>query len=81
MNIPDALLLDGTAVDPNTTLFDTVLINGVPTNRTYYWKDRMAFYRPDISYVAADTAQALSGKGYNNAFGTWSLRVGARFSF
>ncbi len=81
MNIPDALLLDGTAVDPNTPLFDTVVINGVVTNRTYYWKDRMAFYRPDISYVGSETAKDLSGKGYNNAFGSWSVRFGARFSF
>ncbi len=81
MNIPDALLLDGTAVDPNTPLFDTVVINGVVTNRTYYWKDRMAFYRPDISYVGSETAKSLSGQGFNNAFGTWSVRFGARFSF
>ena len=74
MNIPDELLLDGTAVDPNTTAVDSL-------NRTYYWVNRMQYYRPDVSYVASETAQSLSGKGYNQAFGTWSVRFGARFSF
>jgi hypothetical protein len=81
MNIPDDLLLDGTAVDPNTTAHDTVLINGVLTDRTYYWVDRMAYYRPDISYVGSDTAQATTQKGLTSAFGTWTIRFGARFSF
>ncbi|MGE5742222.1 MAG: TonB-dependent receptor [Candidatus Aminicenantes bacterium RBG_16_66_30] len=74
MSIPDALLLDGTAVDPNTTAVDTL-------GHTYYWKDRMAFYFPDVSYVGSATAQATPQKGLNSAFGTWSVRFGARFSF
>ncbi len=81
MNIPDALLLDGTAVDPNTLLFDTVTIGGVVTNRTYYWKDRMAFYRPDVSFVGSETAQSTLQKGLVSPFGTWTVRFGARFSF
>jgi len=81
MTIPDDLLLDGTAVDPNTPLFDTVIINGVPTNRTYYWRDRMAYYRPNVSYIGSPEAQATPQKGYDGRFGTWTVRVGARFSF
>ncbi len=74
MSIPDALLLDGTAIDPNTALVDG-------SGHTYYWVDRMQFYRPDISFLGTDTANALSGKGYDTAFGTWTVRFGARFSF
>jgi hypothetical protein len=74
MNIPDALLLDGTAIDPNTPLVDSL-------DRTYYWVDRMQYYRPDISYIGFDSAKDLSGKGYDQAFGTWTVRFGARFSF
>jgi len=81
MNIPDDLLLDGTAVDPSTPLFDTVIIDGVPTNRTYYWRDRMAYYRPNVSYIGHPDAQATPQKGLNERFGTWTLRFGARFSF
>jgi hypothetical protein len=75
MNIPDALLLDGTAVDAGTALVDG-------SGHTYYWVERMQFYRPDISYVGFDSAkEILPGKGYDSAFGTWSVRFGARFSF
>jgi hypothetical protein len=74
MNIPDALMLDGTAVDPNTTLVDSL-------GRTYYWVDRMQFYRPDISYIGFDSSQDLLHKGLDSAFGTWTVRFGARFSF
>ena len=56
MNIPDDLLLDGTAVDPNTTVVDSL-------GRTYYWVDRMAYYRPDVSYIGSDTAQATAAEG------------------
>jgi hypothetical protein len=75
MNIPDALLLDGTAIDPNTPLVDSL-------GRTYYWVNRMQYYFPDISYIGFDSAQAIGGgKGFTEAFGTWSVRFGARFSF
>jgi hypothetical protein len=74
MSIPDELLLDGTAIDPSTTLVDSL-------GHTYYWVDRMAFYRPDVSYIGSAEAQATPQKGLNSAFGTWSLRFGARFSF
>ena len=49
--------------------------------RTVYWVDRMQYYRPDVSFYGSESGQALSGKGLNEAFGTWSLRLGARFSF
>jgi len=74
MNIPDDLLLDGTAVDPSTTLVDSL-------GRTYYWVDRMAYYRPNVSYIGSPEAQATPQKGLNERFGTWTLRFGARFSF
>jgi hypothetical protein len=74
MSIPDALLLDGTAVDPNTPLVDSL-------NHTYYWVNRMQYYRPDVSYIGSTTAQATPQKGYAERFGTWSVRFGARFSF
>jgi hypothetical protein len=74
MGVPDEYILDGTVVDPNTTLVDSL-------GHTYYWVDRMQYYRPDVSYVASETAQSLSGKGYNTQFGTWNVRFGARFSF
>ncbi len=41
----------------------------------------MAFYFPDVSYIGSAEAQATPQKGLNSAFGTWSVRVGARFSF
>jgi hypothetical protein len=41
----------------------------------------MAYYRPDISYVGSDTAQATPQKGLTSGFGTWTIRFGARFSF
>jgi hypothetical protein len=81
MNIPDQFLLDGTAVDPNTALGDTVIINNVEVFRTYYWVNRMAFYRPDVSYIGSTTAQNTAQKGLVSPFGTWTVRVGARFSF
>jgi hypothetical protein len=74
MSIPDALILDGTAVDANTTLQDA-------QGRTYYWVNRMQYYFPDVSYLGSETAKDLTGKGYDQAFGTWSVRFGARFSF
>jgi hypothetical protein len=74
MAIPARYLLDGQALDPNTLLVDTL-------GHTYYWVDRMQYYRPDVSYIASDTAQDLYGKGYTSAFGTWTVRFGARFSF
>jgi Carboxypeptidase regulatory-like domain/TonB dependent receptor len=74
MSIPDELLLNGEAINPSTTEVDSL-------GRTYYWVDRMQYYRPDVSYIASDSAQDLAGKGYNEAFGTWSVRFGARFSF
>jgi hypothetical protein len=74
MSIPDQYLLDGTAVDPNTTLVDSA-------GHTYYWVDRMQYYRPDVSYIESETAQATPQKGLTEAFGTWSMRFGARFSF
>jgi hypothetical protein len=74
MSIPDALLLDHTAIDPNTTLVDSL-------GHTYYWVNRMAFYRPDISYIETSTAQATTQKGYDGRFGTWTVRFGFRFTF
>jgi hypothetical protein len=74
MSIPDEYVLDGTAIDPNTPLQDA-------QGRTYYWVNRMQYYFPDTSYVGSSTSQELSGKGYTSAFGTWSVRFGARFSF
>jgi hypothetical protein len=74
MSIPDAYVLDGTAIDPNTTLQDA-------QGRTYYWVNRMQYYFPDVSYIGSETAKELKGQGYNEAFGTWTVRFGARFSF
>ena len=74
MGVPDDLILDGSVVDPNTLAVDSL-------GHTYYWVDRMQYYRPDVSYIDSETGKALSGKGYNTAFGTWSVRFGARFSF
>jgi hypothetical protein len=66
MQIPDENILNGDAVNPESS---------------YYWVAQMANYWPDVSYIGSDTAKDLSGKGYDQAFGTWSLRFGARFSF
>jgi hypothetical protein len=74
MSIPDEYVLDGTAINPSTPLVDA-------QGRTYYWVDRMQYYFPDVSYIGSDTAQDLYGKGFNEAFGTWSARFGMRFSF
>jgi hypothetical protein len=74
MSIPDDLLLDGTAVDPLTTAVDGA-------GHTYYWVERQQYYRPDVSYILSETAQATPQQGYNERFGTWSMRFGARFSF
>jgi len=74
MAIPDELLLNGEVVNPSTTEVDAL-------GRTYYWVDRMAYYRPDITYIGYESAQAMPQKGYNERFGTWTLRFGARFSF
>ncbi len=74
MSIPDALLLDGTAIDPDTLAVDSL-------GHTYYWVNRMQYYRPDVSYIGSTDAQATPQKGYNERFGTWSVRFGARFSF
>ncbi len=74
MAIPDELMLDGSVVDPNTTAVDSL-------GHTYYWVDRMQYYRPDISFIGSETSQSLSGKGLDSAFGTWTARIGARFSF
>ncbi|MEN6561203.1 MAG: TonB-dependent receptor [Acidobacteriota bacterium] len=74
MSIPDELILNGEVINPDTTAVDSL-------GRTYYWVDRMQYYRPDISFIGSETAQSLSGKGYDTAFGTWSARVGARFTF
>jgi hypothetical protein len=71
MSIPDALLLDGTAVDPSTTAVDAA-------GHTYYWLNRIQYYRPDISYKG-DTE--LVNNGFDSQFGTWSFRFGARFTF
>jgi hypothetical protein len=80
MAIPARYMLDGEVLNPDTTV---VTGTGTPTNpyRTVYWVDRMQYYRPDVSFIGSETGQALSGQGYNNQFGTWSLRFGARFSF
>ncbi len=72
MSIPDALLLDGTAIDPNTTAVD-------PAGHSYYWVDRMQYYRPDISFIGTTTD--LVHKGLDSQFGTWTTRLGFRFSF
>ena len=74
MSIPDEYVLDGTAVDPNTALVDSL-------GHTYYWVDRQAYYRPDVSFIGSEEAQATPQQGYNERFGTWSMRFGARFSF
>jgi len=74
MSIPDELLLDGTAIDPNTTAVDSL-------GHTYYWVDRLQYYRPDVSYIESESAQTLTGKGFDQQFGSWSVRFGARFSF
>ena len=80
MAIPARYILNGEALNPNTTV---VTGTGTPSDpyRTVYWVDRMQYYRPDVSFYGSESGQALSGKGLNNAFGTWSLRFGARFSF
>jgi len=74
MAIPARYMLNGEVLNPNTTAVDS-------QNRTYYWVDRMQYYRPDVSFIGSETGQALYGKGLDSAFGTWSLRFGARFSF
>jgi len=71
MSIPDMYLLDGTAVDASTPLVDA-------QGRTYYWQDRIQYYRPDISYKG-DTE--LANNGFDSQFGTWSARLGFRFTF
>ena len=75
MSIPDALLLDGTAIDPSTRLVDTVVIDGGTINRTYYWQDRMAFYRPDVSLRRLRHRSGHRRKGPHHPFGTWSVPV------
>jgi len=81
MAIPDQYLLNGEAINPDTT-FTTRQGAGTPTNPytywTVYWVDRMQYYRPDISFIGTTT---LPNKGLNEAFGTWTARFGARFSF
>jgi hypothetical protein len=74
MSIPDALLLDGTAVNASTPLVD-------PAGHTYYWVNRMQYYYPDISYIGSAQAKLTPQKGYDARFGTWSVRFGARFTF
>jgi len=80
MAIPDELLLNGEAINPSTTEVDSL-------GRTYYWVDRMQYYRPDVSYIGFESSQSLAGKGYgatdaaSSQLGTWSARVGVRFTF
>ena len=74
MAVPDELLLNGEVINPNTTEVDSL-------GQTYYWVDRMQYYRPNISFIGSETGQAMYGKGLTSAFGTWSARFGARFSF
>ncbi len=71
MSIPDNYVLDGTAVNPTTPLVDSL-------GRTYYWANRVQYYRPDVSYKGNTT---LAQQGYNDQFGTWSTRLGLRFTF
>ncbi len=80
MAIPARYILNGEALNPATTAQDTL-------GHTYYWVDRMQYYRPDVSFIGSETGQALAGKGYGDTsasgsqLGTWSARFGARFSF
>jgi hypothetical protein len=70
MNIPDEYLLNGEAVNPDTTAVDS-------SGRTVYWVDRIQYYRPDITYAGLETSQYK----YNAQFGMRTLRFGARFTF
>jgi hypothetical protein len=70
MNIPDWFLLDGSAADPNTTNVDA-------QGRTVYWKDRIQYYRPDITYAGLEDSQFK----YDAQYGRRSVRFGARFTF
>jgi hypothetical protein len=70
MAIDDQYVLNGEAVNPNTTVVDSL-------GHSVYWRDRIQYYRPNVAFTGDPNSQYK----YQQQFGRRSLRLGARFSF
>jgi len=80
MSIPDIYLLNGEANNPNTTYTTRHGAGTVAdpyTYRTVYWRDRVQYYRPDVTYAGDPNSQYK----YDSQFGRRTFRLGARFTF